>query len=395
MTTLERLIGYPHAAVFDKAPADQLVFRLRHPAGARWGIADAVMTVSAVEASWQFDLADLTVADLVAALRDLGFTVNELSSDFSRLSALVLVEGSGDQGVSNGDRVTGYTSLMWVLMGGYAGVIREAGLQVVQALRQMIITQAAGEWLDLHGALYGIKRRQGEQDGPYAPRIPKEVFRLRESPIAIEEAVKDATGKTIRIEEPWGDIFRLDDSKLSGPAKFQDGQRIGYFFIQPVSSNPIDWRDVMPVIERNRAAGVVVLPPVARNRRYVDAGIAGTVHFAGFRRHQSEQKYEDRILLDYSLIEDVPLLNYPSLHRKGIRHLAYVQVNGWSDAPWPPIPWNDTPYLATGRHFRSYREYRRVVIYESQYWPDLVWPDQSWSDYNVVVSSLHRSIEHT
>lgn len=389
-STLSRLIGYPHAAVFDKAPIDELVFRLSHPSGATWTVSEAVMSATAGATTTTYDLSSLTVAQLVTELQADGYVVTEVAGAYANMSALVLVEGSGDQGTSNGDRVTGYTSLMWVLMGGYAGVIRDAGVQVIQALRQMIITQAEGEWLDLWGKIYGIGRTQAETDQHYAPRIPKEAFRLRESPIAIEEAIFDATGKVVRIEEPWGNIFRLDGSKISGPDKFQDGSHIGYFLIQPTSPTPIDWSDVMPVIDRNRAAGVLVLPPFTRNRMEIDANIVGTVHSAITSIHTRDQKYEDRTLLDYSLIEDVPILNHPLLRKQTVRHVSWSTANsGWLESSWPDTPWSDSSYSVGARNYRSYRVYKFEVFYESRFWEDLVWPDVTWNDFNVLIGSSH------
>lgn len=389
MTTLQRLISYPHAAVFDKAPASVLVFRLRHDEVATWVIADGVMTARAGNTTSVHQLADVTLTQLAAALTADGFDVIGLLSEYGAYSALVLIEGSGDQGVSNGDHVMAYTSLMWVFMGGYGVVLREAAAQVIQALRQMIITQAEGEWLDLWGMLYNERRRQGESDATYAPRIPKEAFRLRENPIAIEEAVKDATGKTIRIEEPWGDIFRLDHSTLSGPDKFQDGSRIGYFFIQPTSTTPLDWSDVLPVIERNRAAGVMVLPPFARNHSHIDANIVGLVEFCGTSVHSRHQRYEDRTLLDFSNIEDFPILNHPARCRREVRHLSYSSALGWLEAPWPNIPWQDGSYYVEGQHYRSYRVYYLDLKYESQYWPDLPWLEEAWADVNALIATHH------
>lgn len=392
MTILQRLTKYPHAAVFDKAPAQELVFRLRHPDGASWVVADAVMVARAGAAETTYNLASLTIAQLAAALADDGYVVSSIGTGFSALSALVLVEGSGDEGVSSGDQVPGYTSLMWALMGGYAVVLREAGAQVVQALRQMVITQSEGEWLDLWGTLYAESRRQDESDSSYAPRIPKEAFRLRESPIGIEEAVKDATGKTIRIEEPWGDIFRLDGSILSGPDKLQDGSRIGYFLIQPTSTTPIDWSDVLPVIDRNRAAGVLVLPPFSRIVIDVDATAPGTIHAAITSTHVRETRYEDRTLLDFSLIEDIPILNHAMWHRQEVRHQSGSTANGWIDLPWTPTPWPDTSYYVQSYYFRSYRLYSTWTKYESQYWPNLPWAELTWEAYNVVIATMHTRI---
>ena len=389
MTIFKRLTSYPHAAVFNKAPAQEVVFRLRHPDGASWVVADAVMVARGGIAETTYDLASTTVAGLAAQLESDDFVVSGLSPEFSALSALVLVEGTGDEGLSNGDQVFGYTSLMWALMGGYGVVLREASAQIVQALRQMVITQAEGEWLDLWGTLYNEGRRQGESDASYAPRIPKEAFRLRESPIGIEEAVKDATGKTIRIEEPWGDIFRLDHSLLSGPDKFQDGTRVGYYLIQPTSTTPLDWSDVMPVIDRNRAAGVVVLPPFSRNRFGVDATDNGVVHASITSIHTRKTLYEDRTLLDYSLIEDIPILNYKARHRQEIRHVSGYAVTGWPDLPWPFDPWFEGPYFVQSYYFRSYRVYGTHVRYESQFWTDEPWINMTWEDFNVRISMAH------
>lgn len=377
-TILNRLTDYPHSAVFDKTPEETLLFRLRHPNGVKWTVADEVMTVNAVTVVNTYNLSLLTVGELASRLTADGYEVTELVASTAKLTALVILEGEGDQGVSNGDRVLGYTSLMWVLMASYAGVLREVSRQVVQALRQMIITQAEGEWLDLWGKLYGIQRRQGEGDTAYQPRIPKEAFRLRESPIAIEEAVKDITGKTIRIEEPWEDVFRLDTSVLSGPDRFPDGERIGYFFIQPTSAKPIDWTDVLPVIERNRAAGIVTLPPFCRIASHTIAGISGKVDFGIISNHLREMKYEDRALLDYSTIEEQAIINHEAFHGQVVSHYSHVVLTGWPDAPWPDSEWSDSGFIVGSARSRSYRQFLFDVHYTDDLWADVAWADAIW-----------------
>ena len=390
MTTLQRLVSYPHAAAFDKAPAAVLLFRLTHPSGAKWVTAEAVMTATAGDVVTVYDLAALTVLQLTQALTSDGYTVTSAATEFSRYSALIIIEGTGDEGLSNGDHVTGYTSLMWALMGGYAGEVREAGLQVVQALRQMVITQAEGEWLDLWGKLYNEARRQGESDSAYAPRIPREAFRLRESPIAIEEAVFDATGKRIKIEEPWGSIFRLDTSLLSGPDHLQDGTSVGYFLLQPTSAVPIDWTDVLPVIHRNRAAGIVVLAPLSRNVSHVDAGIDGTVEIAITSIRSGDYKYIDRTLLDYSMIEDVSVLNHAAWHRTSVRHQSESMVStGWVDGEWVDLPWTDSPYFVHSHYYRTYRVFVSQVLYQPLAWQDAQWPDATWGALIVEIGTRH------
>lgn len=258
-TALQRLLNNIHAAVFDKGAAAESAFRLRHANGAVWSVADRVLTVQAGSAAPTVHALDaVTVGQLAATLSLAGYQITGLSSEFSGLSALVLVEGSGDQGVSNGDLVQGYTSLLWVLLAGYAGETLAAKEQIQQALRQMIITQAEAEWLDLWGALYGVPRGVGELDPAYAARIPREAFRVRNNARSIEIAILDATGYDVRIEEPWRDIFRLDESTLSGPHKLYDGITIGYHLIRPVAIGAVDWDVVLPVVERNKSAGIIV-----------------------------------------------------------------------------------------------------------------------------------------
>lgn len=276
-TALQRLLKYPHSAVFDKAPASELVLRVRHADGARWTVADEVMTVTAGALEGIYPLAGHTFASLAAALQADGFEVPLIAPQWASRSALAAVEGSGDQGTSNGDHIYAFTSPLWALMSGYAGETREAGHQVVQALRQMVLTQAEGEWLDLWGKLYNEERRPGEGDATYAPRIPQEAFRIRVNALAIEQAIKDHTGKDVIIEEPWGLMFRLDESALSGSHRFYNGETVGYHLLRPVSRESIDWMDVLAVIERNRGAGVIVLAPEVRMGRWVDASIDGTI----------------------------------------------------------------------------------------------------------------------
>lgn len=281
MTALQRLLKYPHAAVFDKTPQAEPVLRLRSEAGLAWQVADEVLSVTSGDRVLTYDLAALTVGQLAVQLQQDGLEVGPINPEFAGLSAAVLVEGHGDQAQSSGDRLTGFKSLLWSLYSAYGRELREARTQVGEALRQMVIWQSEGEWLDLWGALYNTPRLADEDDAAYQPRIPQEAFRIRVNALAIEQAIKDATGKDVRIEEPWGSMFRLDESALSGEQKFYDGERVGYHLIRPVSRVSIDWSDVLPVIERNRAAGVIVLPPEMRSSQLLDASIDGTIWSCG------------------------------------------------------------------------------------------------------------------
>lgn len=290
-TTLQRLLRHPHAAVFDKAPGAELVLRIRHEEGSTWSIADASLTATAAgQPPRTYDLSALSVGQLANALRADGFDVQPGAPEFELLSAMVLVEGRGDQDTSNGDHVHGFTSLLWAIMTAYGAEIREAEYQVQQALRQMVITQAEGEWLDLWGTLYGVQREAAEADADYAPRIPEEAFRLRVNAFAIEDAVFAKTGYRITIEEPWKQLMRTSVSPLSEDHYLYDGERWGYHLIRPVATGYVDWAQVLPVIQRNKAAGVIVIGPRADEpARALSFGVR--VNCASFSRTDTRGSY--------------------------------------------------------------------------------------------------------
>lgn len=353
-TTLQRLLKYPHAAVFDKDPLAELAIRVRHDDGCTWSVAAGVLVVTAGAAEHVYQLTDFTVAQLADRLELDGFQVARVNSDYGHLSALALVEGSNDQWQSNGDHLRVFTSLMWALFQGYSREIDAAQEQVRQALLQMVITTAEGEWLDLWGALYGVPRVAGEADADFRLRIPREAFRLRVNPRAIELAIKELTGKTVAIREPWQDVFTLDQSLLSGPDRLQDGSHVGPFYIQPYSETPIDWSDVLPIIERNRPAGVLVLPPKSRIGTSITVPGEYTAALSVLRHHTGVAVIEDVALLDFSDIEDVSVVNDPFEHLRRVQNMLSVEYTG-------------------------------------QYFNAIYWRDETWESQNVITGSSHTS----
>lgn len=394
-TTLQRLVDYPHAAAFDKSPVADTVFRLRHPSGATWDIAETVMTASAGGVAHTYDLTTLTVGALAARLTLDGFDVSSLNSSYSSLSALVLVEGPGDQGISNGDRMMGYTSLMWALMGGYAGEIREARHQVVEALRQMVIGTSEGEWLDLWGKLYGVDRRDQQNDAAYRTAIPKEAFRIRVNNYAIEQTIKELTGYDVRIFEPWTQIFTLSHSTLSGPDRLQDGKYYQHCLIQPLGQPGVDWAKVLPIIERNRAAGVLIYEPgyqpIGSGVIYPSQDVV--IRTAMFRRRVTAVAYEDRALIDFMNIEDLSIANNPFLITESRLHASYAKYDNqvsWSTIKWLPVPWTYSEIIVHTNHYRDYRVFGSGSSYESQTWNKVPsWRESgSWKSVNALISTV-------
>lgn len=386
-TTLQRLINHPHSAVFDKSPAPVIAFRLRHNSGSTWVVSDGTLTATAGATEHEYDLRAMTVTQLAAALSADGFEVIAVSPELYPLSALVLVDGSGGQGISNGDQITGFTSLLWALLSSHAVELRQAQTQIGNALRQMVITQAEGEWLDLWGTLYSEGRRGDDDDASYAARIPEEVFRVRVNAHGIEKAILDATGEDVRIEEPWKNLFMLDKSLLSGPDKFYDGDTIGHHLIQPVARRYVDWSVILPIIERNRAAGVIVLPPLVR---YIDAIYFGdpVVLGGGLSQHYRQTQYEDRALLDTGAIEDISIINHSARWRREILHISSSEKQslGWGGLPWPGIPWT-AKYYSESSHTRDYRVYFTEINYGGNWTGPRTWvtADTTWADFGPLV----------
>jgi hypothetical protein len=396
MTVLQRLLKYPHAAVFDKDPVGELAFTLRHAGIARWSIADRVFIAAVGDDEFAYDMGEFTVGELADALRDDGFDVLAPDASLLPLSSLVLVEGSGSQGESNGDRVLAFTSLLWVLLSAYAGEVTEAGRQVREALRQMIIWQAEGEWLDLWGALYGESRIQGELDAAYAPRIPREAFRIRCNARGIELAIRDATGYDVRIEEPWTQIFTLDQSLLSGPDKFYDGDYIGYHLIKPTARVNIDWPAVRAVIDRNRAAGVLVLGPELTFGAVTEFGDP-VVHFGGAQHLSAIAPYEDRFFLDRSELDgDYSIPNHDLLHRQERRHRSSSVMPGlsWGGFAWEPdLSWTDR-YVVLAEFSRDYRSHGSATEYRFAWAPMVSWEsyEGAWSDNSPAILMGHTRV---
>lgn len=279
MSLLQRLLKYPHAAVFDKSPEPELALRLRNPHGLTWEVTGSVLhLVTGQDVSWNgalsfdgrydwgvtvrdYSLIDKTVGDLIAELRADGHEVLYESQELSGRAAHILIIGSGNQDESNGDHLTAYTSLLWSLYGAYAIEVERAEVQVGEALRQMVLTQAEAEWLDVWANLYGVRRVSEEADPALQERIPQEAFRLRVNGLAIEQAVRDITGHAVRIDEPWRRMFTTSESALSGGDHLQDGRFYTYHVIQPIGGEGTDWDAVLPVIHRNKAAGIDLYTP--------------------------------------------------------------------------------------------------------------------------------------
>jgi hypothetical protein len=205
MKFTKKLLGYLHK-VFDKDPHEFLAMRLQYQGGMTWRVADGFLytTVSGGPGqSLSIDLSQYSLAQLVAFLStQSGYSVLYADrSNLSTLNARVLMDGSNDISLSNGDHLYGYTNVLWSYMDAQSNELEQAQTQIGNMLQQMSTTTASGEWLDLLGAYYGVPRLQGELDSSYGPRIIAEVLRPRGNNVAIEMAIQAYTGQVSTVTD--------------------------------------------------------------------------------------------------------------------------------------------------------------------------------------------------
>jgi len=352
--------------------------RIRDSGGLTWRVSGKTLSVTARGVTYVYQLTGKTISELAGEIQGSGITIEYLNPEQSGRGAVSLLAGDGDQDQSNGDHLLVHENLLWSLFGAYDEELIAAEAQSHQAIRQMVIPDSEGEWLDLWGRIYGEPRRTGESDASYAARIPIEVFRERVNPRAIELAIRDATGRDVRIEEPWQNIARWDTSTLDGPDRLYDGVRIGYHIIQPVTADYVDWQDVMPIIHRNRPSGVLVLDPMFRLAFSVDAS-GHEVHFGHYSLKAAQIPYEDKMLWDFAEFGDTPIPN---------REAAHIRERIFGG----PAVYDDAGY---GFEFTLTRDFRVTFVdvrYMRQAWDaSLTWAEinSTWDNWNDVGPAGH------
>lgn len=259
MTTFGRMLDSIPPQILSHGPLNEFCFNLTHPAGdVQWEVAEGVLTANINGQVFQYDVESMTLGYLTSALTTSGFIVSDLDPLLVSYPATVIPEG-----VNNSSRasVPKFNSLLFNMLGAYAKELRKLRNAIPNALKQLVIPSSSGIWLSMWGRLYKIDRLDGMTDEDFAKYIPEEAFRIRVNARAIEKAVKDILGYDILITEPWTEMFTLDVSQLSGTHRFHNGTDTGYCLIKPVSFGEVDWSKIMPIIYRNKAAGVLVLTP--------------------------------------------------------------------------------------------------------------------------------------
>lgn len=275
MSRLHKLTASVYSA-FDKSPRARIVARVRSGVALRWVIRNRKLTLYLDGPTpWaEFDLMEMTLRELFTQLGTLGLGVDARDDPILERRAAALISGEG--GPSSEFVLSVYDSLLWSFLDAFAVELEAAGQAVDEAIKQLYLGTAEGEWLDFWGEFLGLGRG-GRDDESYRHYLIEETLRLRSSAVGIEKAVKDATGEQIVVYEPWRDMFTLDESALGGGAHLQDGNFYTFNVIEPVGPPGTDWDAVMPVIHRNRPGGTHVATPrtVMPPRHVNTAGLSG------------------------------------------------------------------------------------------------------------------------
>lgn len=219
MKLTKKLISYIYRAI-SSDPAEFLAIRLRHGSQMTWSVSDGILTTVIPGASGlSIDLSSHTIRSLTNFLAaQPGYSVEYAEQgSLANLSALALVEGTGDQNLSNGDHITAYTSLLWSYLESYSKELDDQSKQIDEAIKQMNMLKAESYWLDEWGGYYAIPRISGESDPVYANRIIAEILRPRGNNIALANVASAVLGEKVVVRDvvEWGSAVPKHNGTVS------------------------------------------------------------------------------------------------------------------------------------------------------------------------------------
>lgn len=206
-------------------------------------------------------LTDLTLGGLADRLRDAGLIVTWSDGDLLARGALVLADGGGQflPGVTT--TLTAWTSPLYALSVPVEGAMLALRDSVPSAVEQISLAGAGDAWLDRHGDLYAIPRPDAWADAEYRAHLFSEVTRPHANARGIEVTARRLfPGVAARVFEPWTQLVVFSQSALSGPDRFEDGDRWGRCLAQMQAPRADDWAGLQGVLETDRAAGIIALP---------------------------------------------------------------------------------------------------------------------------------------
>lgn len=256
MDLRKSVLRYLHS-VFDTDPQPVWGLKISADTAFEWSVDALTLTLN--------DSAILlgkikSVGMLVDDIRRAGYAVQVNPAVAHRTSA-GLVDGAGSGTLAE---LALQDSTLWSisLPGALAQI--QAQNAITEAVDQLNFMHADGGWLDLWGRYFDVPRQDGQTDAVYADFIKREILRTRANGLSIQVAVKDWTGHDIVIREPWRELFIYSKSRWdAADSVWQDGVFYTFGTIEPRGPvSEADWSGIIPVIQRNRAIGCYLLPPV-------------------------------------------------------------------------------------------------------------------------------------
>lgn len=250
---------------FNSDPEKREAIRLRAPAGttAPWEIRDERLHIAWADQTRVYEFRDHTVGSLVDVLQAQGFTLDPgYDQILLALGAVVLLEGRGTLVDFSGTPFYGFTSLLHAITRPVEREWRLFHAAIPEAVDQESIATADAEWLDVHGALYGIPRRAGMDDAAYRAHLIAEVFRPRNTPRGLEHSLRRLGYPAVRVREPWQEMHYLStDATLSGAHHLPGAPIYEYHTLQLTANAHQAWAGPMAEVEADRPAGTILLPP--------------------------------------------------------------------------------------------------------------------------------------
>jgi len=97
--------------------------------------------------------------------------------------------------------------------------LKDSETEAIKGKLLLALDTSSGEWLDQYGRIFGLLRRDSEEDDAYRSRIVSYVKLRRGTIPAIKAAIQDFLqdyDSYIEIYEPYKNVFTLNKSKLNG-----------------------------------------------------------------------------------------------------------------------------------------------------------------------------------
>lgn len=137
--------------------------------------------------------------------------------------------------------------------------LAELDADVALMVSEMRIKEATGGWLDAWGEWYGVTRKPGMTDDVFRDFILQEVTKPRNTIPGIVEELKRhlPENASVRVYEPYVDMFRFNVSELSGGHRIQDDKYTRHAVIDIIIDTPLP-PHLASITDAVRSAGVKV-----------------------------------------------------------------------------------------------------------------------------------------